>query len=107
MDVWAIRSTLPLYLQKPKYLAGVGEALGDIIPRLDKCYRMSYQLCLYLLLSLLRSALPIQASLNEQLARSLNSVSLAANISYLVGLVVLVAFLLAHQFDHPDWLVLP
>jgi transporter family-2 protein len=66
------------------------------------------QICLYLALALLSGALlPIQASMNAQLARSLASAPLAANFSYLVGLLALAALLLTHQFDQPDWLALP
>lgn len=62
------------------------------------------QICLYLLLALLSGALlPIQASFNAQLARSLDSVPLAADISYLVGTLVLVAMLSTGQFGHPNW----
>lgn len=65
------------------------------------------QICLYLLLALLSgSLLPIQASFNAQLARSLDSVPLAADISYLVGTAVLIALLLTRQFGHPDWAAL-
>ncbi|PZV05005.1 MAG: hypothetical protein DCF32_11585 [Leptolyngbya sp.] len=62
------------------------------------------QVCLYLVLALLSGALlPIQASCNAQLARSLNSVPLAADISYSVGVLVLVAVLVSGQFGHPRW----
>jgi transporter family-2 protein len=62
------------------------------------------QVCFYLVLSLLSGALlPIQASLNAQLARSLNSVPLAANISYLVGSLALIALLSTGRFCRPDW----
>ncbi|MBD2166011.1 DMT family transporter [Calothrix membranacea FACHB-236] len=62
------------------------------------------QICLYLLLALLSGALlPIQASLNAQLARSLNSVPLAADISYLVGALALIALLFSQQFGNVDW----
>ena len=62
------------------------------------------QICLYLLLALLSGALlPIQASFNAQLARSLESVPLAADISYLVGTFVLVTMLFTGQFGPPDW----
>lgn len=65
------------------------------------------QVCFYLVLSLLSGALlPIQTSLNAQLARSLNSVPLAANISYLVGSLVLITLLLTGQFGHPNWAAL-
>jgi len=66
------------------------------------------QICLYLFLSLLGGALlPVQASMNAQLARSLTSAPVAANISYLVGFLALVVLLLTQRFDHPDWLALP
>jgi transporter family-2 protein len=62
------------------------------------------QIYLYLLLALLSGAvLPIQVSLNAQLARSLNSVALAADISYLVGALALIALLFTRQFGDPDW----
>lgn len=51
--------------------------------------------------------LPIQASMNAQLARSLASAPLAANVSYLVGFLALLVLLLAQRFDHPDWMALP
>lgn len=67
-----------------------------------------YQICLYLLLSLLSGALlPIQASMNAQLARSFTSALLAANVSYLVGFLALAILLLTQWFDHPDWFALP
>ena len=63
-----------------------------------------YQICLYLLLALFSGAvLPIQTSLNAQLARSLNSVPLAANISYFVGSLVLMTLLLTGKFNYPHW----
>ncbi|MBD2353137.1 DMT family transporter [Tolypothrix sp. FACHB-123] len=66
------------------------------------------QTSVYLLLALLSGAiLPIQASLNAQLARSLDSIPLAADISYLVGALVLIALLSTRQFGHPDWTALP
>ncbi|MBE9225320.1 DMT family transporter [Phormidium sp. LEGE 05292] len=62
------------------------------------------QIWLYLLLALLSGAvLPIQTSLNAQLARGLNSVPLAANISYFVGALVLVMLLLTGQFGELEW----
>ncbi|OYQ64455.1 hypothetical protein B9G53_11580 [Pseudanabaena sp. SR411] len=62
------------------------------------------QICLYLFLALLSGALlPIQASFNAQLARSLNSVPLAADISYIVGTLVLIALIATQKFGHPDW----
>ncbi len=65
------------------------------------------QICLYLLLSLLSGALlPIQASINAQLARSLNSALLAADVSYFIGLLALMALLLTGQFGHLDWYTL-
>lgn len=61
-------------------------------------------ICLYLLLALLSGALlPIQVSFNAQLARSLDSVPLAADISYLVGTLALLTVLLTGQFEHPNW----
>ncbi|MBD1848509.1 DMT family transporter [Leptolyngbya sp. FACHB-711] len=66
------------------------------------------QICLYLLLSLLSGVLlPIQASMNAQLARSLTSAPLAASVSYLVGFLALAILLLTQRFDHPDWFALP
>jgi len=57
-----------------------------------------------LLLALLSGALlPIQASFNAQLARSLDSVPLAADISYSVGTAILVTLLLTGKVGHPDW----
>jgi transporter family-2 protein len=62
------------------------------------------QICLYLWLALVSGALlPIQASFNAQLARSLDSVPLAADISYSVGTLVLVALLATGKFGHPHW----
>ncbi len=62
------------------------------------------QIWLYLILALLSGAvLPIQTSLNAQLARALNSVPLAANISYFVGALVLVMLLLTGQFGEIEW----
>lgn len=50
------------------------------------------QVCLFLGLALLSGAiLPIQVSCNAQLARSLDSVPLAATLSYVTGTVVLVS----------------
>jgi transporter family-2 protein len=51
--------------------------------------------------------LPIQASINAQLARSLTSALLAANVSYFIGFLVLVALLLSQHFDPPAWFALP
>ena len=66
------------------------------------------QICFYLLLSLLSGALlPIQASINAQLARSLTSAVLAANVSYFIGFLVLATLLLSHRFDPPAWFALP
>ena len=66
------------------------------------------QICLYLVLSLLSGTLlPIQASMNAQLARSLASAPFAANISYLIGFLALAVLLLTQRFDHPDWFALP
>ncbi|MBD2464490.1 DMT family transporter [Oscillatoria sp. FACHB-1407] len=65
---------------------------------------LRYQICFYLVLSLLSGALlPIQASINAQLARSLNSAPLAADISYLVGSLALIALLSTGQVGHVDW----
>ncbi len=62
------------------------------------------QVCVYLVLSLLSGAVvPIQASLNGQLARSLHSVPVAATISYLVGSLALIALLSTGRFCRPDW----
>ncbi|HEY9740578.1 MAG TPA: DMT family transporter [Coleofasciculaceae cyanobacterium] len=62
------------------------------------------QICLYLGLSLLSGAvLPIQASLNAQLARSLHSVPLAATISYFVGAIALIGLLATGQFGYLNW----
>lgn len=59
---------------------------------------------LYLGLALASGAvLPIQASLNAQLARSLGSVPLAANLSYLIGAIALVALLLTGKVGSPAW----
>lgn len=63
---------------------------------------------LYLLLALLSGALlPIQANLNAQLARSLDSVPLAVDISYFVGTSVLITLLATRKFGDPDWAALP
>ncbi|PZO38142.1 MAG: hypothetical protein DCF19_16860 [Pseudanabaena frigida] len=63
-----------------------------------------YQIYLYLLLALLCGALlPIQASCNAQLARSLNSVPLAADISYIVGTLILLIIIATQKFGRPDW----
>jgi len=63
-----------------------------------------YQIYLYLLLALLSGVLlPIQATCNAQLARSLNSVPLAANISFIVGTLVLVLLIATQKFGHPNW----
>lgn len=67
-----------------------------------------FQICLYLVLTLLSGALiPVQASLNAQLARSLGSVPLAANISYLVGSLSLIGVLGTGRFSRPAWSNLP
>lgn len=64
---------------------------------------LRYQICLYLLLSFLSGILlPIQVSINGQLARSLNSAPLAADVSYFVGLLALMGLLLTGQFGHLD-----
>jgi transporter family-2 protein len=44
--------------------------------------------------------------MNAQLARSLASAPLAANVSYLVGFLTLAFLLLTQRFDHPDWFAL-
>lgn len=65
------------------------------------------QMCLFLALALASGALlPIQANLNAQLARSLDSVPLAADISYLTGTVVLVVLLVSGRFEPPRWAAL-
>ncbi|AFZ58784.1 MULTISPECIES: DMT family transporter [Anabaena] len=59
---------------------------------------------LYVLLALVNGAvLPIQSNLNAQLARSLNSVPLAADISYFIGSIALISLLCTGWFGHPDW----
>lgn len=64
-------------------------------------------ICLFLLLALLSGAvLPIQASFNAQLARSLASVPLAAALSYLVGALALIAVLVAGHGRQTDWSIL-
>lgn len=78
--------------------------LSAIAFRLFSTITSRCQIYLYLLLALLSGAiLPMQASLNAQLARSLNSVPLAADISYLVGALALIALLMTRQFGTPDW----
>ncbi len=78
--------------------------LSAIVLRILLTISSRCQICLYLLLALLSGAvLPIQASLNAQLARSLNSVPLAADISYLVGALALTALLATQRFGDPDW----
>ncbi|MBD1877195.1 DMT family transporter [Nodosilinea sp. FACHB-131] len=73
--------------------------LSDLQKVASRC-----QTCLFLGLALGSGALlPIQASLNAQLARSLDSIPLAADISYLTGTVVLMALLLSGRFDPPNW----
>lgn len=62
------------------------------------------QVCLFLGVALISGAiLPIQASCNAQLARSLDSVPLAATLSYLTGSVVLIGLLLSGRFERPHW----
>lgn len=62
------------------------------------------QVCLFLGLALLSGAiLPIQVSCNAQLARSLDSVPLAATLSYVTGSVVLIGLLLSGRFERPRW----
>jgi transporter family-2 protein len=78
--------------------------LPTIVLRVGSTIASRCQIYLYLLLAFLSGAvLPIQASLNAQLARSLNSVPLAADISYLVGALALIALLATRQLSHPDW----
>ncbi|HEY9906724.1 MAG TPA: DMT family transporter [Thermosynechococcaceae cyanobacterium] len=78
--------------------------LSAIILRIVSTIASRYQICLYLLLALLSgTVLPIQASLNAQLAHSLNSVPLAAGISYFVGALALIALLVTRRFGNPDW----
>jgi transporter family-2 protein len=63
-----------------------------------------YKVYFYLLLALASGTLlPIQANCNAQLARSLNSVPLAADISYIVGAIVLVALVVSGKFGQPAW----
>ncbi len=60
-----------------------------------------FQIYFYLVLSLLSGViLPIQASINSQLARSLHSAPVAADVSYFVGLLALIALLLTGKFGH-------
>lgn len=67
-----------------------------------------YQSGWYLVLALLSGALlPIQASFNAQLARSLASVPFAADVSYLVGTIALMVVLLSGVMGRPDWSALP
>lgn len=67
-----------------------------------------HQKRLYVFLSLLSgAALPVQTNLNAQLARSLNSVPLAAEISYFVGSIALISLLCTGMFGNPDWSALP
>ncbi len=74
--------------------------LPAIVLRVCSTIASRYQICLYLLLAFLSGAvLPIQASLNAQLARSLNSVPLAADISYLVGALALIALLATRDWS--------
>jgi transporter family-2 protein len=47
--------------------------------------------------------LPVQAAMNSQLARSLQSVPLAALLSYLVGSATLIGLLLSRQVPPPHW----
>ncbi len=55
-------------------------------------------------LALLAGALlPVQAAMNAQLALSLQSVPLAAALSYLVGSATLIVLLLSRLFPAPDW----
>ncbi len=63
------------------------------------------QFCLYLGLALVNGALlPIQASMNAQVARSLTSVPLAAALSYGVGALALLAILVIPVMSPtPQW----
>lgn len=62
------------------------------------------QSCLYLSLAFLCGMfLPIHASSNAQLARSLGSVPLAADVSYLVGFLVLMGFLATGKPGQIQW----
>ncbi len=62
------------------------------------------QRCLYVLLSLLAGALlPVQASMNAHLARSLHSAPVAGAVSYGIGALVLVGLLLTRHFGHLSW----
>lgn len=55
-------------------------------------------------LALLAGALlPVQAAVNAQLARTLQSVPLAALLSYLVGSATLLALLLSRLVPWPHW----
>ncbi len=45
--------------------------------------------------------------MNAQLARSLNSAAMAADVSYLVGAIALVALVLSGRLGHPNWAALP
>ncbi len=47
--------------------------------------------------------LPVQAAMNAQLAQSLQSVPLAAFLSYLLGSVTLIGLLLSRLMPAPDW----
>ncbi|HEY9647545.1 MAG TPA: DMT family transporter [Chroococcidiopsis sp.] len=62
------------------------------------------QVCFYLVLALLSGALlPIQVSLNAKLARSLDSVPVAADVFYLIGLLALLLLLFLQQGQHVNW----
>jgi transporter family-2 protein len=59
---------------------------------------------LHAALALIAGALlPVQAAMNAQLARSLQSVPHAAVLSYLIGSVTLIGMLLSRRFGAPDW----
>jgi transporter family-2 protein len=47
--------------------------------------------------------LPIQIAMNAELARSIGSVPLAGDISYLVGSIILVILLFSGKFAQPNW----
>jgi transporter family-2 protein len=47
--------------------------------------------------------LPVQAAMNAQVARSLQSVPLAALLSYLLGSFTLIGLLLSRLTPAPDW----
>ncbi len=78
--------------------------LPTMVLRIRAAIATRCQIYLFLLLALVSGAvLPIQASLNAQLARSLSSVPLAASISYGVGGLALLTILLTRRSSRPDW----